>query len=138
MILHLDKTYTLRNGRRVYAAELHYCDPDIMIGYGDDGIYHHFNRVGGTSRLCFGYSGGPVLNDPSIDIVGEAMGLNDLRDEHLAYQAHNDERRRVLKSLTDEEYRIDHEAYEKWCREHRPPGPLRPGMRASDYEVVQS
>jgi hypothetical protein len=132
MTLELDKTYLLRNGQRVYAAMLHSHNADIVIGYGDDGIYHHFNRKGGTSRMCFGYNGGPVGNDRRIDIVGEAMGFDDLRDEHFASQDHAKRQRAALEVLRDQP--DFSEKWEAWNRANRPPGPLGAGLKESDYD----
>lgn len=130
--IELDKTYVTRDGMRVYAAMLHSCNADIMIGYGDDGIYHHYRRDNGKSHICIGYSGGLPMNWPRLDLVSESLGLPDLRDEHFAYQRHGEEQRRVHASLEGQPDR--YARYREWCRKNRPPGPLRPGMKESDYE----
>lgn len=135
MTIELDKTYVLHNGRRVYAAMYHSYNRDIVIAYGDDGIYHHYN-LDGTSRLVFGYNGGPVLNDAHIDIVGEAMGLDDLRDEHFASEAHRAAQRAEWERVRD--LPDGYEMYRRWNRANRPPGPLGRGLKESDYDELRA
>lgn len=129
-----DKTYVTRKGMRVYVKDYHYVASDIMAGYGEDGIYHHFRRDSGKSHVCIGYNGSPPMNWPQLDIVSEDLGLTDLKEECLAYERHSDEQRQFWESVR--ELPNGYETYRQWCRKHRPPGPLRPGMKESDYDKV--
>ena len=127
--IEMNKTYMLRNGQRVYISS-YWAGPDVMVGYGDDGIYHRFNRGDGTSWNYF--FGGPSFNDPRLDIVGEAMDLYDLKNEYLSYEKHCNAQRAELERTRDLEN--GYELYRKWNRAHRPPGPLRPGLYEKDYD----
>lgn len=129
--IEIDKTYVLRNGMRAYIKS-HWAGPDVMIGYKSDGIFHRFKRTDGKSWNYF--FGGPSFNEPDLDIVSEDLGLVDLKEECLAYERHSDEQRQFWESVR--ELLNGYETYRQWCRQHRPPGPLRPGMKESDYDKV--
>lgn len=131
MNLELDKTYLLRNGQRVYLYKIVFNGPpEIVIGYAEDGTHPRFERTTGASWNYF--FGGFTFNEPELDIVSESIDLGDLKQELIAYEDHVVRQRAALDSF---EGRPDsYELYRQWNRANRPPGPIRRGMRESDYD----
>ena len=130
MTLQDDKTYIMRNGKRVYVIKTVFTEPDRVTGYCEDGIHQRFHRDSGIHWDYF--FGGRQFNSPQYDIVGEALQTTDLRDEYLAKEDHRIRQRAALDSFEGDP--DSYKKYRAWNRANRPPGPLGAGLKESDYD----